>query len=324
MLVGILTPIFRWIAWRWRVLDIPNGDLKAHYAPTPYLGGLAIYAGFWVSLLIFFSPLNLSIIGLFCSTSLMVAVGLVDDLFQLSPGHKFFWQILAGIMLVRFGFCLELFDGHFFLNSLISLFWMLSLINAVNLVDVMDGLATTVCFWASIGLLCYAFYFNQLDLAMMLIALLAALVAFFIYNRPKATIYLGDAGSMLLGMLLAAIVIKLHWASLPALLPLRYLVGPILAGVALLEGAFLILIRKIKKIPFYRGSRDHFSHFLKRRQWTEISILGFVSWYSVALILYSALVSFSVLNTSFLFVIGFGLIGLWVCVVFSKNSSIKP
>lgn len=323
VLVGTLTPVFRWLAWRWRVLDVPNGNLKAHCAPTPYLGGLAIYAGFWISVLIF-SPPDLSIVGLFCAASLVTAVGLVDDLFQLSPGQKLVWQILAGVVLVRFGFSLKLFDGQFFLNNSISLFWILSLINAVNLVDVMDGLATTICFWASTSLLCYAFYFNQFDLAIMLIVLLAALVAFFIYNRPKATIYLGDAGSTLLGVLLAAVVLKLHWVSLPAWLPLRYLIGPILLGVPLLEGSFLILIRKIKKIPFYRGSRDHFSHFLKRRQWTEADILWFVTWYSAVLALYSALIAFSVLSISFLFIIGLGLVSLWVYVVFAKNGLIKP
>lgn len=314
----ITVPAAKALALYLNIVDTPDNYLKQHQKTTPYLGGLAIFISLWL-VMIWLFKLDSNLIGLFWGTLTILFVGIVDDLILLNPGQKLLGQMFAAGLLVYYGFCFDLFLP-FNLTRLISFFWIISLMNAFNLVDVMDGLATTIGSLATSSLIVYAFYFGQNDLAAILVIFLGAQLAFLFYNRPRAQIYLGDAGSMLIGALLAAITLKLNWTDLHNYYVFQnYLIAPIILSIPLIEVLCLILIRKFKHIPFYNGSPDHFKHYLKNKNWSECNILGYVAVYATLLFVYSWLVAFSNLNLIVLLFLAIMLLILWYLVVFAKK-----
>lgn len=315
----ITVPFARHLALYLNIVDVPDFFLKRHSKVTPYLGGAAIFVSFWVILSLFLGIYHCNLFGLLIGSSLICIAGLIDDILVLSPFQKLKFQLLAATILVIFGFSLD-FHSPFYLNKALSLFWIVALMNAFNLVDVMDGLATIIGIGIGCGLLGYAFYLKQDLLASMLLILLGAQLGFFYHNRPRATIYLGDAGSMLIGTILAVISLKINWICLGEKNFLNYLIAPIIFGIPLIEVISLILIRKFKKIPFYNGSPDHYIHYLKNKGWCEWSILRYTLAYCGLLSLFSLCVAFSKNQLALLLCFGILLQGLWIYVVFAKNS----
>lgn len=309
-------PAFRALAVRLNIVDVPDGNLKKHCRATPYLGGLAIFVSLWL-VLVFLKHNYLLLQGLFFGTFLVLITGLVDDIFLLSPFKKLIGQLLSASVLIYYGFYLDL-AWPLYLDKFLSLIWLIGIINAFNLVDVMDGLCVTIGTGATIGLMGYAWYFHQIDLVIILSTLLGALLAFFCYNCPRATIYLGDAGSMLLGAILAAIALKINWYSHENCSFLNYLVAPVILGIPIIEVLSLILIRKFKKIPFYNGSTDHYMHYLKRKKWQEWLILLFTFLYQLLLFMLSLIIFTKKFTIFTNFVAGLLLLGLWIYVVFLK------
>jgi UDP-GlcNAc:undecaprenyl-phosphate GlcNAc-1-phosphate transferase len=313
----IATPLFRLLATCLNIVDAPDGHLKRHSKPTPYLGGVAIYTSFWViSYYVFWPAENLW--GLFLGTTIVVFIGLIDDLFLLTPIKKFIGQVLSGICLVWFGFCLDV-ELPFCIDKAVSVFWIVSLMNAMNLVDVMDGLATLISIFASLGLLYYAIYFNLHDLIVLLIILLGLLVAFFFYNSPRATIYLGDTGSMFLGGVVSAASLSITWGDLNKEYFLGYLIPIIILGVPIIEILSLIIIRRFKGIPFYNGSPDHFVHYLQGKKWSKELVLIYTATYSIILILFSALIATTKVNILTLLLISISLLASWIAIVFKNK-----
>ena len=267
-----LIPLFCSIAYKYRIIDIPDGEIKTHKTPTPYLGGLALYVGLLTSLAVAFSFENQFFLLLVGST-LLLFVGLVDDLIVLEPAQKFAAQMVAVFCFLKSGLYLK---THFFSNIwsvIISALWCLTIINAFNLVDVMDGLATTLAALITSSLAIIALYYGHNSLALLLITFLGALFAFLCFNRPPATVYLGDAGSLFLGGFLAPIPFLFNWGTYNWY---GYISPIILFAIPLLEVTSLVLIRIYKGIPFYKPSPDHFCLYLKRRGWSAKHILGYM------------------------------------------------
>ena len=283
-----LVPILSSVAFRLNILDVPDGSLKKHKQPTPYLGGVAVYIAFIVALALTF-PFENHMFAFFVGSTLLLFVGLIDDLVPLKPYQKFAGQIIAALCFLRAGFYIKL---HFFENYWampLSFIWTLSVINAFNLVDVMDGLATTLAGCSVISFLIIALYFGQVTVALLLCALLGALVAFFWYNKPNASMYLGDAGSLFIGGILATVPFMIHWGRYHWY---GYISPIIILAIPLLEISSLIAIRTCKGIPFYRGSPDHFSIYLQNNGWSKKQIL-----------LYMVLLSIYLFVAAFLFLI---------------------
>jgi UDP-GlcNAc:undecaprenyl-phosphate GlcNAc-1-phosphate transferase len=315
----ITVPVAKKLALYFNIVDVPDSYLKKHQKITPYLGGAAIFISFWVILGLFSNLIKHDFYGLLIGTTLIFAAGLMDDIFLLSPFQKFNCQLVAGAVLVGFGFSLDA-CWPLYLDKILSLFWIIALMNAFNLVDVMDGLATTIGLCICGSLFVYAFYLNQETVCYVLLVLLGGQLAFFYYNRPRAVIYLGDAGSMLIGTILAAVSLKIKWINLGNDGFLSYLIAPIVFGIPLMETLSLILIRKLKKIPFYNGSPDHYIHYLKHKGWREWSILGYTAMYSLLLCLFSMFVAFLNPPIFLLLSVGMLLLVAWIDVVFSKKS----
>lgn len=317
LLTLYLVPWFCSVAKKLKVLDVPDGSIKQHEKPIPYLGGLAIYVGFVASLAIVF-PFDNKVTMLLLGSSLLLFVGLIDDILRIKPYQKFFWQLVAAFCFLRSGLYLK---ESFFLTNIwkipISLLWILTIINAFNLVDVMDGLATTLACCATLTLLSIAILFGQGNLALLLSCFLGALFAFLYYNRPPASIYLGDAGSLFIGGFLATIPFLFNWGSHNS----YGFITPIIAlAIPLLEITSLVLVRSYKKIPFYYGSPDHFSIYLQQNGWSKYEILGFILAISVLLFILCLLLALNKINLIFLSLILSILLMFWVISIWiNKN-----
>jgi UDP-GlcNAc:undecaprenyl-phosphate GlcNAc-1-phosphate transferase len=279
-----LTPILCQVATRLNLVDRPDGKIKIHKNPTPYLGGVAIYLGFLCAFVLTFPGEN-RISMLFAGATLLLFIGLFDDITVMNPLQKLAGQAIVAFCFIKAGLYLK---AHFFYNFWsipLSLLWILTITNAFNLVDVMDGLASVITIGVSISFLVLALHFKLFAVALILCALLGAIIAFLWYNRPDAKIYMGDAGSLFLGGLLSVIPFFFDWGRYNWY---GYLAPIVIFAIPLLEIGALIIIRAYKGIPFYMGSPDHFSIYLQRKNWGKTSIL----WYIFALSLFLTLVSF--------------------------------
>lgn len=265
-------PIFINIAYTYKIVDMPDGKIKTHKDPTPYLGGAALYLGFVGTLSIVF-PFDNQFFLFLVGNTLLFYIGLIDDLIALSPMQKFGGQIVSVICFLRAGFYLK---AHFFCNVWsipLSAFWMLTVINAFNLIDIMDGLAVTTAICCSIIFLIIALIMGHATVGLLLMAMLGSFLAFVCFNKPRALIYLGDAGSLFIGGFFSTIPFLLPWG---AINDIAYVIPSIVLAIPLLEVCGLICIRTYKRIPFYNSSKDHFMHYLKKKGALEWHILAFV------------------------------------------------
>ncbi len=315
-----LIPILYNIATTLRVVDVPDGKIKCHVQTTPYLGGIAVYTGF-ISALALILPFDNQLALFFVGLTLLVLIGLIDDLVVLKPQQKFFGQFLAVLCFLKGGLYLK---ERFFFNLWsipLSIFWMLSMINAFNLVDVMDGLSTSLAACATITFLAISWYFNQPVLFLLLCSFLGPLIAFFWYNKPLAKMYLGDAGSLFLGGFLAAIPFFFNWG---AHNEYGFLVPLIVLAIPTFEIVGLIIIRTYKGIPFYKGSPDHFCLYLKRRGWKIWQILAFVWGLSSILFITALLFACNKISLFSILVLGLLFLGIWIATIFLKNPISLP
>jgi UDP-GlcNAc:undecaprenyl-phosphate/decaprenyl-phosphate GlcNAc-1-phosphate transferase len=313
-----LVPVLAAFAVRLRMLDVPDGKIKNHEKATPYLGGVAVYIGFLTSLALVY-PFENQILLFIVGSTLLLFVGLIDDLLRSKPYQKFFGQSIAALCFLKAGFHLkELFFLSNYWNIPISFFWIMSVINAFNLVDVMDGLATILATCATISFMIIALSFGHYNLALLLGALVGSLVAFFWYNRPPAKIYLGDAGSLFIGGFLATVPFLFNWSLYNWY---GFLTPVLILAIPLLEVTFLVIIRSYKGIPFYQGSPDHFCLYLKMNGWTIWEILGYMILLSIILMHVSLAFAYS--HMSFLQLIGLGafFLSIWIFSLCYKRKS---
>ncbi len=320
-----IIPFLRALAFKAGVLDIPNGALKQHESPTPYLGGVAVFFGCALSLF-FFSPANSFPPFFFIGLLFLLLLGLIDDLYAISPAKKFLGQSLACFCFIKAGlsFNKEIFIDFLpsflhsqriigVLSTFFSSWWMLSVINAFNLVDVMDGLTTTIALVASLSFIAIALVNAHYLLVLWLSCLCGALLAFFWYNKPRASMYLGDAGSLFIGGCLATVPFFLKWGSSSrgiVLIPLLVLMIP------LVELCSLMIIRSYKGIPVYHGSPHHFICYLKARRWSVgkiIALVGFVGGCFGVSAFFIASDNVALLPSAFLLVF---LVIIWVFTIF--------
>jgi len=205
------TPITKKVAHRYKILDYPDGKLKKQKEPVPYMGGVIVYFSFIapVALLV---PFNKELLGILFAGSILLIVGLFDDLQALNPQIKFWFQVIATFVLIKSGIFINLLFIPYWLNAVLSFLWILSVINAVNIIDIMDGLASSIALIASIIIFVLSLFNNNFLITILSLSLAGSLFAFLKFNWAPATIYLGDAGSMLVGMILGSLI-SVSWKS---------------------------------------------------------------------------------------------------------------
>jgi len=319
LLTFYLLPLITRAAIHLGILDIPDGQIKCHQAPVPYLGGVAIFIAFVATLALAY-PFKNEILWLVLGTTLLVFTGLIDDLHVLKPQQKLFGQIIAVLCFLKGGFSLKTTFFSSLLSFLISGFWMLSVINAFNLVDVMDGLSSLIAMIAAFGFLVIAIFFHQYEVSLLLVPFICAVFAFFLYNKPPAKIYLGDAGSMFLGGFLSAIPMLFYWSHQATD---AYYTPAIILAVPLLEVFFLIIIRTYLGIPFYKGSPHHFSLYLQRKGMSKYEVLSFTACMSIAFALLGILFLINLLSLLIAFILAAVFVIVWCVCVFTQSFGVR-
>ena len=256
-----LTPRLRDAALRFGIVDRPDGGLKTHDEPIPYLGGLAICLAFLLTLAATFE-FSEGVLGMLLAGSIVVILGLVDDLGGLAPWTKLAGQLVAVLVLVKSGIMIQLTFLPPALALPLSVLWLLAVTNAFNLIDIMDGLSAGTAAVAAASLLVLADLDGRVQSATMLAGLCGASLGFLRYNFQPARIYMGDTGSMFLGLLLGALAMDIAYTRNHAL---GALAPGLILGVPLFDMLFVMYIRWRRGLPVMLGSPDHVA--LRLRKW---------------------------------------------------------
>jgi UDP-GlcNAc:undecaprenyl-phosphate GlcNAc-1-phosphate transferase len=262
------------------ILDYPSG-IKTHKVPTPYLGGASVYISFMVISIIsitFFSTFTEDIQSILLGASFIFILGLVDDLYKLSIEIKFLWQSIAAIILILLGIKIQFLPE--FLNIILTILFVVGITNAMNIIDIMDGLCGGVSLIASLCFGIILFQNKSIQESLIAFSLAGAILGFLPYNFPNAKIFLGDAGSLFIGFVLSGLAIIGKYT----LVNTVGIFSPILIlGIPIFETIFVMLMRAKKGIPVFRGSFDHFPLRLLRKGIKKINIV--ISIYFISIVL---------------------------------------
>ena len=267
----LLTPMVRILAPRIGAIDKPTAR-KVHHGLVPRTGGIAIYFGFLAALLFgffFLNHLNIRpIIGILLGGTVIMMVGLLDDMRGLGAWTKLFWQVVGAALAVYFGVEINFINNP--LNGLVPLgfvaipltiLWIVGMTNAINLIDGLDGLAAGVTAIAAATLFFVALRTHQIGAALIMLSLSGASLGFLRYNFFPASIFLGDAGSYFLGFILAsAAIIGVFKTTLVVALVIPILI----LGVPIFDTVFAITRRLREKKNLFSADDRHIHHLLLR------------------------------------------------------------
>jgi len=219
MLVSyLMCPLVKSFAYKVGAIDVPKDNRRMHKKPTPRLGGLAIFLGFMVGLLIFV-PIDRQLRGILLGAVIIVVLGVVDDISPLRAWFKFLVQIAAALVAVYHGVVVNVLsnpnvfssDPYWvlgFASVPITVLWIVGITNSVNLIDGLDGLANGVSTISAVTMLVIALLVSEGQTALVMAALVGACIGFMPYNRNPAQMFMGDTGSTFLGYILATISIQ--------------------------------------------------------------------------------------------------------------------
>jgi UDP-GlcNAc:undecaprenyl-phosphate GlcNAc-1-phosphate transferase len=291
VLALILTPAFKRISFQWKYVDEPDSERKIHTEPMPLLGGMAVFCAFAVNVVfnyMFVLPLasridlpfidmpdvKMYLDGAFSvwpkllvivlGGGLMVALGMYDDKYELNARTKLIAQVVVALLVAAAGIRATVFLHSTLASYALTVLWIVTITNAMNFLDNMDGLC------AGIGLVCaglFAFIAgmqHQYFVCLIALATAGALLGFLPHNFKPATIFLGDAGSHFVGYMLAVlpICVTFYRRGTPTLLPV--LIPLLVLAVPLFDLVMVMWIRVRRGQPVYQGDVNHLSHRLVR------------------------------------------------------------
>lgn len=299
-----LIPLCRRLAIKWGFVDLPN-PRKIHQEPLPLLGGTAILAGFiGATLLTYhsFSSAGREYTGLIIGACLLFGIGLIDD-FAKTRGRdfpampKFIAQIVAASVVAGFGgtvhgFSLPFAHHHFmtfppFLSILVTIIWIVGVINVFNFLDGLDGLAAGVAAISAVTLLFIALVKGDLPSAIWAISLAGSALGFLRHNFYPARIIMGDAGSTVIGFLLASIAVIGAFKSATVI----SIFVPVLAlGVPIFDAVRVVLRRAMTGKPVYKADKSHVHHRLLDAGLSQVQTVAVMYLISVCFSLVSMIV----------------------------------
>jgi UDP-GlcNAc:undecaprenyl-phosphate GlcNAc-1-phosphate transferase len=265
------TPAVRRLAFRLGLICMPRSD-RAHTQPTALLGGVAIYAGSTAALLLggvaarfFFQGWgNLGeLAGILAGATLMAAIGLWDDRVRLGWGVKLIAQVAVIALPILSGVSVRL-PIPASLNVALTVIWMLYLTNAVNFTDNSDGVAAGLSMVAAAFFTLIAVMNGQYLVSSLAAAVMGASLGFLVYNLPlpRASIFMGDAGALFLGYMLAVLGIKLRFPDNVSFV--TWMVPVLVLGMSLFDPVLVFVSRLRRGVPLMQGGVDHLSHRLSR------------------------------------------------------------
>jgi UDP-N-acetylmuramyl pentapeptide phosphotransferase/UDP-N-acetylglucosamine-1-phosphate transferase len=299
LVIAVLaTPVSMKLAGLWGAIAYPGGR-HVHSRPIPRLGGLAMYAAFWIAALVT-QQWDRSIWGLFIGSTTILVVGIWDDIYEIRPLVKLCWQILAATVLLFFDFSMNFISLPFIgtinfetlglgaVGFILVIFWVVGLVNTVNISDGLDGLAAGICFMVAILLFWSA---NQIAYtsavpAHLTLALAGAILGFLFFNFPPARVFMGDSGSMFLGYIIGGISIM----GLLKTATILGLVFPLLVlGMPVTDLTFAIIRRKLHGQSIATADRGHLHHRLLDAGLTQrqavLSMYGISACFGIAAVL---------------------------------------
>lgn len=266
-----ITPIAIKYIKKLNITDKPN-DRKVHKSPIPTLGGLAIFTSFIIGLIILQpeSPYHVAII---CGGILIIGVGFVDDIFDISAKTKFILQIVAACLVVFWGglqveFINLPFGGQIefgFLSSVITIFWIVGITNAINLIDGLDGLAAGVSSIALLSIAGMAMMMGDVYVTTMALVLFFSTVGFLRYNFYPAKIFMGDTGALFLGYMIAVLAL-LGFKNVTIV---SFIIPIFILGVPISDTLIAIVRRYINKKPISSPDSAHLHHRLVKIGFTH-------------------------------------------------------
>lgn len=264
MIVGFaaslgLTPLTRQIAMRLGVTAAPN-KRNIHSGHMPLMGGMAIYIAFVLSVLLFSPPFYLVELGaIVAGATLLAWIGYLDDRKDLSPRLRLVVMTFAALVVALAGVQIRLF-GNPLIDIPLTLFWIVALINAVNMIDNMDGLAAGISAITSGFFLFIAVSQGQILVSMLAAAIFGSAVGFLTYNFNPSSTFMGDMGAYTLGFVLAILAIKLKFATQP--LNVSWMVPVFVLAVPVIDINLAVFTRLAEGRAPMEAGKDHTSHRL--------------------------------------------------------------
>jgi UDP-GlcNAc:undecaprenyl-phosphate GlcNAc-1-phosphate transferase len=295
LVVYLSMPVFRGLAVRFKILDLPGGR-KMHQVATPLLGGAALYLGLLAGILFNLSQLQ-HFVPVLLGATLILILGLANDVKELSARLRFLFQVLIALVVISMGVRVSFLPLGWWKDigeALLTLFWMVGVTNAYNYLDGLDGLAAGS---AAVNLACFAiilYMTGQSSLALLSVILIAVCLGFLPYNFRKEKVFLGEAGSTFLGFILASIAILGNWAADNIV---KISIPILILGVPIFDMIFTTVMRireeKIKTVLEWLsyGGRDHFHHYLIDLGFQSLGAVMFIYFVTLSLGLSAIMVS---------------------------------
>ena len=281
---AVSLPLWRGLCRRVKLVDDP-GHRKIHHTPIPLAGGLAVFTGILVPILIGVllptelfgkstagaaleygvGARKLQLAAIVGGAFGMLLIGILDDRWELKPALKFGGQLLVALLVAAAGVRITLFIPSVAFSYFITVFWILTIVNAFNFMDNMNGLCGGLGAIASFQFATIAAVNGQYLVATFALLVAGALVGFLFYNFPKASVFLGDSGSHLVGYLLAILGILPHFYSAEKRQVAAVFSPLLILAMPLLDLLSVVIIRWRMGKPFYIGDTNHLSHRLVRQ-----------------------------------------------------------
>ena len=265
----LMTPVVKTFAYKVGAIDVPKDNRRMHKTPIPRLGGLAIFIGFMVSILLF-AEITSEMKSILLGAVIIVVLGVVDDIMALPAMLKFVVQIGAalipatnGVQILAFSNPNILSDNLYWvlggLSVPFTVLWIVALTNAVNLIDGLDGLANGVSAISATTMLVIALMASEMQVAIVMAALVGASVGFMPYNLNPAKMFMGDTGATFLGYILATMSIQglfKYYAVISFVVPFMIL------GLPIFDTAFAFIRRIAHGQSPMHADRSHIHHRL--------------------------------------------------------------
>lgn len=293
VLTVILVPLFRWLALKLGVVDMPDQKRKVHKKPIPYLGGMAFYITFLFACCFIewmypqFFDEKFTIIAI--AGTLIVLMGLLDDLLSIPASKKLIFELLLGVLLYYWGFRTTTIAHPLggvwdvgWLALMITPLWIVGVMNAINFSDGLDGLASGQVAICSATIWAISYYNGQTFSCLVMSILLGCTLAFLVYNSHPASVFMGDTGALFLGFVLgcATLVERKKGVTIVALtVPMVVLAVPFLDTFL----SFLRRMRRASRGEFFMPDRDHLHHRLLKLGLSQRQVVFSLYYFSVCM-----------------------------------------
>lgn len=329
----VTTPVVKSLAFRVGAVDDPKKEKdpgrRMHSDPIPRMGGLAIFLGFLLSMLMFVAPLTDPMKGMLLGAIMIVILGIFDDIYDLPAKLKFLVQIAAAVVAMLSGNVIKVLSNPNIFSSdpiwelgwlsyPITVLWIVAITNSVNFIDGLDGLACGVSTISSMTMLVVALLVSETREAVLMGALAGACLGFLPYNLNPAKIFMGDTGSTFLGFVLATVSVQ-GMFKLPTII--TFVVPFLMLGLPIFDECFAVIRRLMRGQSPMHADRGHVHHRLIDMGFSQKQAVGILYVISAILGLSAVVLTAGGAMKAMLFLLAMGAAGLVAGKIFMSNNA---